>query len=228
MPNKLSVRKNGRNRSLLSDMLPYELPLTFGNHRFLSFITKYDVSVDPSGPHVAVSWNADDNSVDHIIFLLFGSPENGVQSATTQFRGRPRIYRTIDVHHHKFETLPFKFRIAHRDAEARELSVIHPRNQMIVSQFYEKNAAAIIYSTSKSEFSIRRPIGVAKTIYFKDKIHYDRLDTEYTSVEEDHKEYEVSGSYFTYKDYSNIHRFFESDQYHRSERKFSKMLKLDI
>ncbi|MGV1927914.1 antiviral reverse transcriptase Drt3b [Agrobacterium tumefaciens] len=228
MPNKLSVRKNGRNRSLLSDMLPYELPLTFGNHRFLSFIAKYDVSVDPSGQQVAVSWNADDDSVDHIIFLLFGSPKNGVQSATKQFRGCERTYRTMDVLNKKFETLPFKFRIAHRDAEARELCVIHPRNQMMVSHFYEENAAAIIYSTAKSEFSIRRPISVAKTIYFKDKTHYDRLDCDYSSVEEYNKEYEVSGSYFVYKDYSNIHKFFESAQYHRSERKFSKMLKLDI
>ncbi|WP_421423501.1 antiviral reverse transcriptase Drt3b [Agrobacterium rosae] len=202
--------------------------MTFGNHKLLTFIAEYDVSIDPSGPHVAVSWNAEDDSIDQIIFLLFGSPENGVQSATTQFRGRSRTYRTMDVHHHRFETLPFKFRIAHKDAEARELSVIHPRNQLAVSHFYEKHAAAIIYSTSKSEFSIRRPVAVAKAVYFKDKTHYDRLDTGEVSVEESDKEYELSGSYFVYKDYSNIHRFFESAQYHRSERKFSKMLKLDI
>ncbi|PZM07558.1 antiviral reverse transcriptase Drt3b [Rhizobium tubonense] len=228
MSNKLSAQSNGKYRSLLSDMLPFEVPLTFGNHRLVAFLSAHDVSVKSGGGPYAVSWRADDDRLDPVMSLLFGMPADGIHLRTAQYRGRTINYRQINIPHNEFETLPFKFRVAHKENVPRELSVIHPRNQVLVAEFYREHSGAIIYSASKSEYSIRRPTSVAKTIYFKDKIHYDRLDQEVYAVEQHDMEYEVSGSYFVYRDYSNIHRFFESPKYHRSERRFSKMLKLDI
>ena len=42
------------------------------------------------------------------------------------------------------------------------------------------------------------------------------------------QEYEELGSYFVYRRYRNIHRFFESFKYHRCEKKYNAMMQVDI
>ena len=70
-------------------------------------------------------------------------------------------------------------------------------------------------------------MSVARYAYFKDKLHEERLDVA-SGVEEEGREYEQLGSYFVYKKYRNIHRFFESYTYHRCEKKYDAMLQIDI
>src|SRR5690606_32853920 len=53
------------------------------------------------------------------------------------------------------------------------------------------------------------------------------LDT-VSGIEESDREYEQLGSYFVYRKYRNIHRFFESHQYHRSEKKYDAMVQIDV
>jgi hypothetical protein len=47
-------------------------------------------------------------------------------------------------------------------------------------------------------------------------------------VEEEGREYEQLGSFFVYRRYNNIYKFFESPQYHRAEKRFDAMVQLDI
>jgi hypothetical protein len=49
-----------------------------------------------------------------------------------------------------------------------------------------------------------------------------------SQIEQDNEEYESLKSYFGYRRYSNIHRFYEDYLFHRSEKKFNKLKKLDI
>jgi hypothetical protein len=123
-------------------------------------------------------------------------------------------------------TIPFNFRVAH-NLDGRTLSVVHPRNQVEVASFYATHSALIIYHTSISEFSIRRPVSVSRYAYFKDKLHEERLDS-VSGLEEEDREYEQLGSYFVYRKYRNIHRFFESYKYHRSEKKYDAMVQIDV
>jgi hypothetical protein len=116
--------------------------------------------------------------------------------------------------------------VAH-NLDGRTLSVVHPRNQVEVAGFYAMHSALIIYYTSVSEFSIRRPVSVSRYAYYKDKLHEERLDSA-AGVEEEDREYEQLGSYFVYQKYRNIHRFFESYQYHRSEKKYEAMVQIDV
>jgi hypothetical protein len=123
-------------------------------------------------------------------------------------------------------TIPFNFRVAH-NLDGRTLSVVHPRNQVAVASFYATHSALIIYHTSISEFSIRRPVSVSRYAYFKDKLHEERMDA-VAGLEEEDREYEQLGSYFVYQKYRNVHRFFESYKYHRSEKKYDAMVQLDV
>jgi hypothetical protein len=42
------------------------------------------------------------------------------------------------------------------------------------------------------------------------------------------REYEQLGSFFVYRRYRNIHRFFESYKYHRCEKKYTAMVQIDV
>ena len=125
------------------------------------------------------------------------------------------------------DTILFQFRVAHK-LTGRTLSVVHPRNQVAVASFYSAHSSLIIYYASLGPFSVRKPVSVAKYAYFKDKTHEEALDKGFGGVEEQDREYEQLGSYFVYEDYRNIHRFFESYKYHRSEKKYDAMIQLDI
>jgi hypothetical protein len=70
-------------------------------------------------------------------------------------------------------------------------------------------------------------VSVSRYAYFKDKLHEDRLDS-VAGLEEEDREYEQLGSYFVYRKYRNIHRFFESYKYHRSEKKYDAMVQIDV
>ena len=61
-----------------------------------------------------------------------------------------------------------------------------------------------------------------------DWLHYGALSKESVGIEENDKEYENLRSFFVYKDYSHIFKFYESDKFHRCEKKYNKLLRLDI
>ncbi|MDD5407137.1 MAG: RNA-directed DNA polymerase, partial [Sulfurovaceae bacterium] len=93
---------------------------------------------------------------------------------------------------------------------------------------YERFKELILYYCSISSFSIRKPHRIAKFTFFKDKAHYDNLSGESFKVEEHDKEYENLRSFFVYKDYNNVYKFYESYKFHRCEKRYNNLLKLDI
>ena len=159
--------------------------------------------------------------------LLFGIDLTVVISTeAVKEWGKEKTRRSVPFNKCEMATIPFNFRVAH-NLDGRTLSVVHPRNQVAVASFYAAHSALIIYHTSVSEFSIRRPVSVSRYAYFKDKLHEERQDS-VSGVEEEDREYEQLGSYFVYRKYRNIHRFFESYKYHRSEKKYDAMVQIDV
>ncbi|NBX65520.1 MAG: RNA-directed DNA polymerase [Proteobacteria bacterium] len=212
-----------KQRSVLTDMLPFEVPPTFSNRGFYRFLRDHSVEIEQG----QLRWTCDTDALDETIKLIFGVEPGGVISTHTATEwGKEKTRRSVSIKKCKMDTIPFSFRVAH-NLDGRILSVVHPRNQVAVASFYAAHSALIIYYTGVSEFSIRRPVSVSRYAYFKDKLHEERLDAA-LGIEEEDKEYEQLGSYFVYKKYRNIHRFFESYQYHRSEKKYDAMVQIDI
>lgn len=187
-----------KERVALSDVLPYETPLLFSNRYFYKYLLKREKSTKSS--EFREKQNKAFTEIEHILF------------------GREEVTR------------PFIFNINHKVNDFRKLSIIHPSNQVKVIDFYEKNKSLILYYCSVSPFSIRRPASVAKFTFYNDLLHKKNQDgdLEHAQIEQDESEYENLKSYFTYQKYSNIHKFFESYQFHRCEKKYSKLLRIDI
>ena len=207
------IIKYKKERVVISDILPYEIPLTFSNRHFYDFITKCKIEIDED----KIKWKDSKPIIADIIKLLFG----------IRLDKQP-VNNTIKID--KRATIPFNYKISHKESDFRELTIIHPKSQLDVVAFYENFKELIIYFSSISNYSIRRPYKISKYRYFKDKTHKINLATgeEYEGLEENDKEYENLRTFFVYKNYSNIHKFYESYKYHRCEKKYNKLFKFDI
>ena len=213
-----------RQRSVLTDMLPFEAPPTFSNRGFYRFLRDHEIDIENGH----LRWVRDDAALDPLVGLLFGIKDlTQVTVKHVVEWGRLRQRRSVPIAQCRMATIPFNFRVAHK-LDGRVLSVVHPRNQVAVASFYAKHSALIIYYASLSPFSIRKPVSVSRYAYFKDKLHEQQLEVIHSGVEEDQREYEQLGSYFVYKEYRNIHKFFESYKYHRYERKYDAMVQIDL
>ena len=207
--------KYKKERIVLSDVLPFEIPITFSNRHFYDFLIKNKVELSGS----KIRWNRNENSLNEIIKLLF------------DFRDKTVTINEIEINQKKeLKTIPFNYKISHKENDFRELTIVHPKSQLALIEFYEANKQLLLHYCSLSPFSIRRAEKVAKFIYHKDRTHKEKLseNQDYETVEEYDKEYESLKTFFVYKNYNNIHKFYESYKYHRCEKKYNKLFKFDI
>ncbi|MCZ8377044.1 MAG: RNA-directed DNA polymerase [Beijerinckiaceae bacterium] len=212
-----------KQRSVLTDMLPFEVPPTFSNRGYYRFLRDNGIEIEKG----QLRWICETDALDQTMRLLFGiDPAAVITPEVVTEWGKRKTRRSVPLKKCQMATIPFNFRVAH-NLDGRTLSVVHPRNQVEMASFYATHSALIIYHTSVSEFSIRRPVSVSRYAYFKDKLHEERLDS-VAGLEEEDREYEQLGSYFVYRKYRNIHRFFESYKYHRSEKKYDAMVQIDV
>lgn len=208
---------NKKERVVLCDVLPYELPITFSNWHFYKFLVDNKIELDND----KLKWKKGDSTLKEVIKILFGIAQNNIKTQTDD---------QIVVKKNMLVKIPFGYDISHKENDFRGLTIIHPINQLALIEFYAKYKDLILFYCNVSPFSIRKPYKVAKLKYHKDKTHFDSLahDDEHKTPEELEKEYENLKSFFVYKSYSNVYKFYESYKYQRCEKKYEKMFKFDI
>ena len=207
--------KYKKERVIISDVLPFEVPITFSNRHFYDFLLSCKIAIE--GEKIAIGKN-DTTTNQEIVKLLFGINKD-----------KPFTNGKVNFEEEKRVAIPFGYKIVHKENDFRELTIIHPKNQLTVIDFYDTYRDLILYYSNKSSFSIRRPHRIAKYTYFKDRLHIEKLaEANDEIVEQNDLEYENLKTFFVYKKYSNIHKFYESYQYHRCEKKFNYLFKFDI
>ena len=211
-----------KERVVLSDILPYEIPPFFSNRYFYHFLVKNKVSIDEESKQIIFS-RKDTNVIRNLIRILFGIDKSILSKQNNEFE----YFKFKD---NNFVTIPFKFKISHKDNDYRELTIIHPINQLRLVDFYDKYKYTILYNTKISTFSLRRPHKVSSLKYFKDSTNKSKKSTnqEIEIIETSDKEYTSLKTYFSYQKYSNIYQFYESYEFQRAEKRFDNLLKFDI
>jgi len=232
MPRKRKNLKYKKERAILSDVLPYETPVTFTNRHFYEFVLNNHIEFKNG----CLFWKKEGKLLDNLIHLMFSLPEN---TNRIKVVSRNLGEDIVDFNCYNFchkggkpkpsiALVPFEYKISHKRNEFRGLSIPHPRNQMEVVEFYDSCKEMIMYYCSISPFCIRKPAKLAKYKFHKDRTHYEKLAEDSPLIEEKNREYESLRSFFVYEKYSNIYKFYESYQHHRCEKKYNKLLKLDI
>lgn len=212
--NKKIKIKYSKNRVVLSDILPYELPIIFTNRYFYKFLNKHQISFNiKSNGKYEVTYKELNEEQKLIMKLLF----NGIEASDTHTECGNNLI-----------TIPFNFKIKHKENDFRELSIIHPISQLSMTWFYNEYSELIKYYCNISKFSLRKPHKIAKYKLYKKNQKINNIFEKYETIEEDNGKNENLKTFFTYKSYSNIHKFFESYKYQRAEKKFNKLFKFDI
>lgn len=223
MASKRMRIKYAKERAILSDTLPFEVPPTFSNKDFYKFIKSHDVHRQGD----KLYWKCSGLVLDTLLKLVFGIDQvEVVEKIKKNIAGREIVYSRANFG--AKATKPFLFEIAHKEYEYRQLFVPHPKTQFYVIDFYDSYKETILYYSGLDSFSLRRPCKVAGHVYYSDKLHIDRFDRSTSEIETVDKEYENLKSFFVYRKYSNIYKFYESFEFHRLEKKYNNLLKLDI
>lgn len=184
---RIKFRRSDYNRAMLTDTLPYEVPLLFSNEGYYERVAK------------------------------------GTE-------GRIAKAALIDFFSEETMTIAYTYRIKKDAFSTRTLSVMHPAIQKKVASFYKQYSHLLIGLCSKSKFSLRRPFRVASHYYEKNKASRYIINDENVERAHDaeHAQQKTSSSFFTYKDYNLIHKFYESTEFHGLERNFKLLRTLDI
>lgn len=210
-----------KERVILSDVLPFEIPITYSNRHFYNFLVKNKIKVTTSADgSKKVVWQDENSFIGEILKLLLGFRQDKVI-----LNNEIEISNKTDL-----KKIPFSFKISHKESDFRDLTIIHPKNQLDIIEFYENFKDTILYYSNISQFSIRKPNKVAKYIYQKPKKLKKEFGKEIDEKNDNESKtkYENLKHYFHIKEYSNIHRFYESYQYHQCEKKYNKLYKFDI
>lgn len=126
-------------------------------------------------------------------------------------------------------TKPLKYKIRKDPNSLRTLSLLHPGKQNEFVHFYKEYGNIICYHCSQSPATIRAPISVGSSYYISNrneelkKYKLDSVDTESEDALLKHP-----SSYFAYKGYNRLHKFYDSNAYLSYEKKFHEMWCLDV
>ena len=208
-----------KERVVFSDVLPYELPLIFSNRYFYRFLVRNGIWIEISREgQDTLHWNkTEDKGILVLLSIIFCRK-------ISEFEGKDSLLLNV----HDLKRIPFVYSIQHKPLKHRFLSLIHPANQIKVVDLYNRYKDAIIYLCSKSNFSIRYPSKVACYFYYKDRLHHVLMGKKTDKMEMYFNEYENLKTFFSYKRYTNIYKFYEDYRYQRAEKKFSRLLKMDV
>lgn len=127
------------------------------------------------------------------------------------------------------ETYPLNYKIYKDKNSERTLSLIHPKAQIHFVAIYKKYYQFILYLCSKSSYSLRFPSQITYAYYGKQKGNLDASDKfkdENINLEEIDPVY--ASSFFEYKKYAFLYKFYDSYEFQRIEKQFNFLYKFDI
>lgn len=127
-------------------------------------------------------------------------------------------------------TIPFDYFVRKYGGDkSRKLSLMHPYTQLQCVNFYSKYDYYMLSLCSHSPFSIRYIADRAKCVFKEEEIETEDVQNGQNRVEiiDDGIEKRYR-SYFIYKRYDMVYKFFTSGDYLRLEQKYTHLMKMDI
>lgn len=126
-------------------------------------------------------------------------------------------------------TIPYTYKIKKSSSEFRALSVIHPVSQWEMREFYKTYEQLICYFSGRSRFSIRAPKSIASCFFYKNSWENVAKYKRGGVSESDRDRYtKHSSSFFSYKGFDRLYKFYNSREFRQLEKKFSHFWTLDV
>jgi len=222
--------KRDRLRALTSEILPYEVPLPFDITRMYEFLRRLDFAWDSQHSFSVLDGRLD-KSGTLWLGIIFDPISLGVGKLTGEEGdiARRRTFVLSDSGGPKSDLRhPYKFRSRRNNGKSRNLAVPHPHSMVQMASFIHDYRDSILYYTNRSSYSIRYPHRVARLQTKRDSVFDGVKDFESVGVEQSDLEYSHVSSYFSYRRYNNINRFYSSPQFQACERKYPRLVRADV
>lgn len=126
-------------------------------------------------------------------------------------------------------TIPYHYQIRKNKDSFRRLALLHPSSQVVLQNFYRQYSSLILHYTSRSSFSIRSPHKIAGSFYTKNNwanIHKYKDESKISSKENNYAKHVPS--YFSYRGYDRLWKFYDSSDYVNLERRFQNQVSIDV
>jgi hypothetical protein len=126
-------------------------------------------------------------------------------------------------------TEPYLYKVRKNSLEYRRLALLHPASQWKIREFYRQYDRIILHYCAISPASIRAPKSVASTFYSKSsweniyKYKEGKISSEGIDGYAKH-----TPSYFAYRGYDRLFKFFGSADYFELEKRFDIQMTLDV
>ncbi|GAA1936804.1 RNA-directed DNA polymerase [Brevibacterium antiquum] len=213
-------------RALTSEMLPYEVPIPFDITRLYEFLRwiKFRWTGDHKFTVLKSRLGDGERSWLGIIFdpINLGTGKTVEDGRTIEFNLADGGKKHSHLRH------PYKFRSRRNNGKSRELSVPHPHSMVQMASFIHEHRDSILYYTNRSQFSIRHPHRVARLQAKTGSVFEGYRDREQFGFEQSDLEYAHVSSYFSYRRYNNINRFYSSPEFQACERKYPHLMRADV
>lgn len=139
------------------------------------------------------------------------------------------IVLSIGVPKQTSATTPYHYKIKKNSVEFRRLALLHPRSQWKVKCFYEKYEQLILHYCSVSPASIRAPNTIAGSFYNKSAWeNVNKYKNGAVALDAVDRYSRHTPSFFAYRGYDRLYKFFNSRDYFSLEKKFDILLTLDV
>ncbi|MBB5766132.1 antiviral reverse transcriptase Drt3b [Xanthomonas euroxanthea] len=165
-----------------------------------------------------------------IIFSNDGFYLRSIKNASTSSGLAEQVYDAlVKQENSNLWHIPYSYRIKKTELSYRNLSLLHPSSQWRISDFYKNYDALIIHYTSRSDFTLRAPQGIASSFFIKssgsDASKYKRS---HIALAGSDKYLSHSPSYFSYKGYGRLYKFFDSNEFVDLEARYGHLWMLDV
>lgn len=226
---KSSFVKMSKFHPLLTDTLPYEIPILFSNRGLYETLRKeYD----------AYYMNTIKRNATGQGYITPKTIEDFIKN---DFFINPKLSllkeRIIGLF--KNNLIPYEYLIIKNKDEQRKISLIHPISQIKICDFYAQYVNEILFHTSCSDVSLRHPVKITSRTFRQHTSLLNKLTKEEEQencddpreVIESKSNFEledIPNNYFVYKKYRLIHAFYSSNEFLKLEKRFELCFKFDI
>lgn len=126
-------------------------------------------------------------------------------------------------------TIPHTFKIRKGDDGIRTIYLIHPQSQINIADFYHAYNELICYYTSDNPISLRSPKKITSTYYVPNRLqNLNKFRTPTVDTESTDSLTKYTSSYFAYRGYDRIYKFYNSPEFYSLESRFKFLWTLDV
>lgn len=126
-------------------------------------------------------------------------------------------------------TIPFSYKVRKGVSDFRKLGALHPSALWKVKEFYGGFDEWMIHECSHSPVSIRAPFKVSGTFYERsDSDIVNQFKMGQVSSSEIDRLSRYNPSYFSYRGFTRLYRFFSSDDFVDLEKRYKTLRTLDV